>query len=255
MAQLEINVVGTFDFQPPLSIRDETALFVKQAVARQNGVLNTDLWAPGTKDFVAVARDAVVCSSFGDVLATILTKPQDSIGRLNIFTHGEGVRISFKGHMVANPAAVDVFFDDYNTGGSLGILDKDALDDLNTPGQWFQVNKNPKRFTLDDIRKRFVSTNPLVVIYACKSGTDPQFIQKLSDTLDVMVDGFKQKIAYCPKYAVPPSAPNIERNRIGMGDCATFVTTNFYELLPFAARRSADITKKPKSSMRTAIPA
>jgi hypothetical protein len=37
-----------------------------------------------------------------------------------------------------------------------------------------------------------------------------------------------------------------------MGDCATFVTTNFYELLPFAARGSVDITKKPKSSMRIA---
>jgi len=161
MSDLEINVVGTFDFIPPLSLRDETALLVRQM--NQTSALGKDIWAPGTKDFSAVATNAVVCTSFGDVLATLLVKPEGSVGRLNIFTHGEGDRISFKGHMVANPAQVDTFFDDYNSGASLGILDQDALDSLNTVGRWFQVNKSPRKFTLDDIRKRFTTTNPLIL--------------------------------------------------------------------------------------------
>jgi len=253
MSELEINVVGTFDFVPPLSLRDETALLMRQA--NQTSALGRDLWVPGTKDFAAVAKDAVVCTSFGDVLATLLTKPEGSVGRLDIFTHGEGDRISFKGHRVANPAQVDVFFDDFNTGASLGILDQDALDDLNAAGRWFQVNKRPQKFTLDDVRKRFTSTNPLVVIYACKSGTDPRFIQNLSDTLDVMVDGFSRRIAYCPKFNLPPLAPSIDRRSVGVQDCQTFMTNNFYELLPFAANRGIAITKKPRRSSRTAIPA
>ncbi len=253
MAELEINVVGNFDFLPPLSLRDETALLVKQAA--QTTALGQDLWAPGTKDFVAVAGNAVVCSSFGDVLATILTKSEGSIGRLNIFTHGESWRISFKGHMVTNPAAVDVFFEDSGSGASLGILDQDCLDQLNKPGQWYQVPKNPKKFTLDDVRKRFTSTNPLVVIYACKSGTDPALVQNLSDTLDVMVDGFKRRIAYCPHFDLPPSTPRIDRKWIGIQDCKTFMTTNYYEVLPFAAGRGMDITKKPRRTSRKAIPA
>jgi hypothetical protein len=139
--------------------------------ANQTSALGKDLWAPGTKDFAAVAKDAVVCTSLGDVLATLLTKPEGSVGRLNIFTHGEGDRISFKGHMVANPAQVDVFFDDFNTGASLGILNQDALDDLNAAGRWFQVNKRPQKFTLDDARKRFTSTNPLIVVSADLKGS------------------------------------------------------------------------------------
>lgn len=253
MSELEVNVVGTFDFVPPLSIRDETALLIKQM--NQTSALGKDLWAPGTKDFASIPKDPVVCTSFGDVLATILTKPEGSIGRLNVFTHGESWRISFKGHMVANPAAVDVFFDDYNSGTSLGILDQDALDSLNQSGKWFQVGRNPRKFTLDDIRKRFTTTNPLVVLYACKSGTDPGFIQNLSDTLDVMVDGFSRRIAYCPKFNLPPLAPSIDRKSIGVSDCRTVMTNNFYELLPFAANRGLAITKKPRRSLRTAIPA
>jgi hypothetical protein len=252
MSQLEINVVGTFEFLPPLSLKAETDLLVKQA--NQTSALGRDLWAPGTKDFVAVAKNAVVCKSFADVLATIITQPEGSIGRLNIFTHGESWRISFNGHMMTSPVAVDVFFDDSNTGASLGILDQDALNSLNQGGRWFQVGKSPKRFTLADVRKRFVSTNPLVVIYACKSGTDPGFIQNLSDTLDVMVDGFSRRIAYCPKFNLPPSPPLIDRRSIGVQDCQTFMTNNFYELLPFAANRGLVISKKPKQSSRTAIP-
>jgi len=38
-------------------------------------------------------------------------------------------------------------------------------------------------------------------------------------------------------------------------DCQTFMTNNFYEVLPFAANRGLAIAKKPKRSSRTAIPA
>lgn len=241
----EINVVGTFDFQPALTLTQEIALLEK---AGQTG---KTLWSPGTKDWSTIAGNSVKCASFADVLAVILSKPPDSIGRLNIFTHGEGKRISFRGRMVVQTTMVDVFFDDSNTGSSLGILDRDAIDALNTPGKWFQVGKSSAKLTLEDARKRFVRTNPLIVIYACHSGGDSDFMQSLADTLDVMVSGFKPSIVCCPRFARPQF---LDRKHIGLQSCRLFDTTNFYEVLPFAANNNFAITKKPNRSARTAIP-
>jgi len=245
MASNEISVVGNFDFQPKLSLTQEIALL---ETAAQTG--NT-LWSPGTKDWAAIAGNSVTCSTFAEVLAVILSNPPDSIGRLNIFTHGEKTRISFRGRMMPKTTMVDVFFDDYNTGPALGMLDSDALDALNTPGKWFQVGKSNTKLTLEDVRKRFVRTNPIVIIYACHSGGDSAFLQYLSDTLDVMVDGFKPSIVCCPKFAKPQF---LDRKHIGLQSCRLLNTTNYYEVLPFAANNGYVISKKPNRSARTAIP-
>jgi hypothetical protein len=245
MASNEISVVGNFEWQPPLTLADEIELLDE---AKR---IERTLWAPGTKDWEAIAGNSTKCSSFKDVIGVILSKPQDSIGRLNIFTHGEGKRISFKGHMVPQTTMVDIFFDDSNTGRDLGILDGTTLDTLNNQGQWFHLNNSPKKYTLADIRKRFVATNPIMVIYACNSGCDPSFLQAVSDTLDVMVDGFLPHVACCPRYRKPQF---IDRKHIGIRSCKYYDTTSYYHLLPHAAGTGQAISKKPIKTSRTGIP-
>jgi hypothetical protein len=69
-------------------------------------------------------------------------------------------------------------------------------------------------------------------------------LQAVSDTFQVMVDGFKPPIVYCPRYTTAP--PSIDRKHIGLRACDFFQTTNFYELAPFAAYRNLITSKKPR---------
>lgn len=241
----EINIVSRFDWEPQMTSEKEVALLERAEQIRKI------LWAPGTKDFQAIAGTSVTCASLKEVLGVILSQGVGSIRRLNIFTHGESKRLSFRGHMTPMTTTVDVFFDDWKEGGSaFGMLDMEALDALGQPGIWVQVGTNPTQFTLADIRSRFVAHRPMVVLYACKSGVDETLVQAIADTLDAQVFGFRKAITFCPRFRRPRF---IDRRQIGILDCSFFKTTSYDHLLTRAGIERLLRKKVPRRTARKAM--
>jgi hypothetical protein len=230
----ELNITGTFDWVPTLNLTQEIAQLVKGQ------------WEPGTTDFAAVAGTSVACQTFGDMLGVILAQPPGTVGRVNVFTHGERARIAFSGEIIPRMTIVDVMMR-VNSGPGLVSLDALALDNLKTPGLWFQVGTDPKQHTLADVRARFTA-NAIIFFYSCHSGGDRQLLQDVADTLGVMVDGFRPAIAYCPKFSQRP--PWIDRKHIGLGACNVFQADTFYHLAPTAANREWIISCHPRGKPR-----
>jgi len=225
----DLNITGTFKWTPNLSLTQEIAQLVKGQ------------WDPGTEDFAKVAGNSVACQTFRDMLGTILTQPPGTVDRVNVFTHANPGVIAFAGDIVPRTTMVDVIMT-VNSSPGLLSLDALALANLNTPGMFFQIGTNPRKYTLADVRARFTG-NALIVFYACRSGGDPKLLQGTADTLGVMVDGFRVPVAYCPSYTQTP--PTIDRKHIGLQACNVFQTDNFYTLLPTAVSRQWLISCSP----------
>jgi len=226
----DINVIGSFDWDPPLkNSQQEVQLMIENK------------WEPGSKDFEAVAGKSILCKSFLQFLGVILNQKPKSVGRINVFTHGNSDLIAFKGRLVPRTTMTDVMLE-LSQGLDLKALDMQALDLINDTNRWFQVERNPTKYTITDIRSRFTD-NAIIFFYSCHSGLDSQFLQAIANTFQIMVDGFKPAIAYCPKYSGNP--PLIDRKHIGIKDCSVYQTTNFYELAPYAASKNLIISTRP----------
>jgi hypothetical protein len=214
----EISVAGQFD--NPFS----------GDLAKEIAAMQGRRWAPSTDDFVAVAGNAIVSDSLDQFASTILfegatpkERPVKSLGRVNVFTHANPNLIAFTGTITPQTISSDVMLD------VPSALSSSTLQTWNAPGFFLILPSNPKKhFTLDDIRSRFSGTDAKLVLYACHSGLAPTFLQKIADTFQVTVIGFKDVIAYCPTFTVSPLT--VDRKHIGIGSCAGAVT-DFHNLL------------------------
>ncbi len=201
-------------------------------------------WEPSTDDFVAVGGTTIRAESYLSILTAILadganeTKP-GSIARINIFTHANSDLIAFLGTISPVGAMTTVSL---NVSSSLSV---DALDGL-TGGQTFSVNSSSKqlaakKFTLADVRRRFAK-GAIIVIYACKSGLDGSFVQKIADTFQVKVRGFSDLVGYFPKYTEGSNA--INRRQVGIGRNSQVLETDFHQL----DSSSKAVEKSPKAT-------
>ena len=202
-------------------------------------------WEPTTDDFAAVAgKSAQTCDHFQNLLAAILfttggtLRPAHSVGRINIFTHANPGMIAFQGRL--HPLSIgppEVLL------GTDGALDSAALELLNASGFNFTVpGLSKKTFTLDDVRKRFTSTDAQVFLYACHSAVDTALLADLADTLQATVVGFSGQIAYCPSFTTSPPAIT---QKIGIDNCKKAVA-NFHDLAD--SDPGNVVTKKPSPS-------
>ena len=212
----ELNIVGgAFDWDPPITDAQELAK------------LGSNLWSPGSKDFVAVVNgvnaNAVTADSFGEFLGAIVTSPPGSIRRINLLTHANPDIIAFSGKLISTATVSPDVQMDVNAGGStLVSLDTVSIQAIAAPGVFFQLPNNPTKFTITDIRARFTS-DALIVLLACHSGLLSTFLQDIANFFQVTVVGFTSVIAYCPPPQPNPNRFNRTNMRVGIGSCSNKV--------------------------------
>jgi hypothetical protein len=201
-------------------------------------------WEPSTDDFRDVGRRVLVVDNYLQILGAVLVEGDSetkagTISRINIFTHANSDLIAFAGRISAGGMSAQVFLN-VDTA-----LSQDTLDNLNGEGVTFTIPSASKKlaakkFTLADVRKRF-SKDAVIVIYACKSGVDGEFLQRISDTFQVKVRGFSDLIGYFPKY--DEAAKTIDRRHVGVGYKAAVVVSDFHDL--DVGSKAVEKTPKP----------
>jgi hypothetical protein len=233
VAGREISVIASF--KNPWTEADEVK------------AMKENRWEPTSTDFQAVANDAILVDHWHKLIGAILTKGDaesapGSIRRINIFTHANANLIAFAGHVRPGGAMTSV-------GLTVdGAISEDMLDELNK-GITFQVQSKSKalaakKFTIDDVRKRFTK-DAVIVLYACHTAVDGAFVQRIADTFQVKVRGFTDVIGYFPSYeeadeAKKTAAKVTNRRRVGIGHNSQNKVTDFHELdaNPNAVERS-----------------
>jgi hypothetical protein len=188
-------------------------------------------WEPSSDDFRAVAGTSVTVNNYLQLLAVMLVDGDHetgagSIGRINIFTHANSDLIAMSGRVAASGMTTQVFLD------VSSAISEETLDLLNKPGLPFTVQAKSKKisskqFTLADVRRRF-APNAVIVIYACHTGVQGTFLQRIADTFQVRVRGFDDVIGYFPAFEEPDRVTN--RRRTGVGHNSTAIGTDFHDL-------------------------
>jgi hypothetical protein len=191
-------------------------------LAREVDAIKNSRWGPTTDDFTDIVVNALKCDSFVSFGAAILLTPQGkerpkaSIRRINLFTHANPDLLAFKGTVKPLTIGVDVMLE-VGTG-----LNSTALQTWNGQGFFLENPATKKKYTLADIQARFTGKSAEIWLYACHSGVDGTLVQDIASTFQATVIGFKDAIAYCPKFTETP--PSIDRKRIGIKDCTSSVT-------------------------------
>lgn len=191
-------------------------------LAKEIDAIKNSRWGPTTDDFTDIVVNALECDSFASFGAAILLasqgkeRPKGSIRRINLFTHANPDLIAFKGTVKPLTIGVDVTLE-VGTG-----LNSTALQTWNGQGFFLEDPATKKKYTLADIQARFTGKSAEIWLYACHSGVDGALVQDIASTFQVTVIGFRDAIAYCPKFTDAP--PSIDRKRIGIKDCASPVT-------------------------------
>jgi len=206
----EINIIGTFEWK---NSREEAAILREI----EEGKSIATVWNPSTDDFDLVARHGkngttIRINSLLQLLGVIIQT--GSISRINVFTHASRAFVAFQGYLVRGDVLMDT-----KTAMSL-----DNLDTLNSPEGFFLIRGGKKqKFFLQDVRKRF-TTNAVIVLYACHSGVDLDFLNTIQDTFQVTVIGFKRDIAY------KVNVVGGRKHSVEIGYDLTQTKTNFHDL-------------------------
>jgi hypothetical protein len=219
VATKELNIVGgDFDWDPPITDADEI------------NKLNSNLWSPGTKDFVAVVNSspgnptASTANDFGAFLGAIVMSAKGSITRINLITHANKDLIAFGGKLISTATLIrDVQLNVNPPGSNLVSLDVQSIKALAQPGVSFQLPNNQKQFFIADIRDKFAS-GATIVLYACHSGLLTTFIQDIAKFFQTKVVGFTTEIAFCPPPQTNPAKFIRTGMQLGIGSCASKVS-------------------------------
>lgn len=202
-------MAGDFSWNPSITAAEEIA------------ELSGGRWSPSKDDFAAVPGGSVpVAPSFGHFLGAILSAADGSIGRVNVFTHGDRSLIAFSGHIEKRSVSrADVFLDTNVPPDNLTAMDPVAMNNLNQPGVTFQAPqpiRGKKDFTVSDVRKKF-APGSIMVFYACHSSQDPAFLKASAQFFQIRVFGFNDFIAYRPPAQTNPSRFLRAGERVAVG--------------------------------------
>lgn len=230
---VEITIIGKFPYPWP-SVKDEVLAMVKK------------VWEPSEKDFDDVAKKDTpdpknihAADNVNSFIAQILSRPDKSIVCLNVLTHSNAGLIAFGGTINSSTGVVMLDPSGGVADPANGSLDSDALVGL---------RKNLPQ-NLKKIRSKFVDETALMIFYACHSGLGPAadlFLQEIADTFQVVAKGFKQTIAYCPKYKDPPPPYNItDRTFTDIGSCSTNPTKHGFKHLTPEMSKVPNLKKFP----------
>lgn len=173
----EVTLFGHFAWNPELSGQEE----IDTLIAGD--------WSPSTLDFMEVTglSPNFALQNFEALLASIADYKEDSISRLNFWSHGDSVSLGMSGSI--EPGSVS--FHSYIDGSKMEFYAREGLTITDT-------SKGKKRvITLDDVRRRFKG-DAVFVLYACNAGVNEELLKALRDLLQVTVIGFKHSILYCP---------------------------------------------------------
>ncbi|CCQ46236.1 hypothetical protein ARTSIC4J27_2196 [Pseudarthrobacter siccitolerans] len=170
----EVTILADFVWKPPISGAKEIQLLV------------AGQWHPGFADYAEIT-DVKTKESPGNMIAllgAITEYKQQSIKRLNFFTHANLSVVGIRGFI--NPE--NVYFDE-----SVDAADVDGL----TRASLNFTYKN-QNFTLDDVRSRFTE-DAIFVLYGCDTAFAPTvLLTAWKDLFQVTTIGFKTEMMFCP---------------------------------------------------------
>lgn len=179
----EVTIFGHFVWDPPVSDQEEIDLLL-------NGK-----WSPSIKDFMESTNlsPRFSVSNFEALLMIIAEHKENSISRLNFFSHGNSESLGISGRITPS----DIIFDEYVNESKINFLaQKGVTITEKRAGKTVSI-------TLDEVRKRF-KKDAVFVIYACNGGINLSLLKALSRLLEVEVVGFEHEIIYCPPVQTNP---------------------------------------------------
>lgn len=210
----EVTIFGHFVWDPTVNDQEEIDLLLGNE------------WSPSIKDFMESTdlSPRFSVSNFEALLMMIAEHKENSIGRLNFFSHGNSATLGISGRIIPSI----VIFDEY--------VDESKINSLAQKGVTITEKLGGKEvsITLDDVRKRF-KKDAVFVLYACHGGVNLALLRALSRLLEVDVVGFEDEIIYCPPVQTNPPFKR-KGTQIGInkktGGCSQNKTTaNWRELI------------------------
>jgi hypothetical protein len=158
-------------------------------------------------------------SSFLQICVKIVQSSKP-IERINVFTHGFGTLIGFRGQILRNHIeAIGIYYDPKHnvnvpSGISVDILEKYEDTELRDP-----TGKLKGPFKFKDVRSHFeknksrLKKESFMVLYACNSALDSELLQEIANTFGLIVYGFKDLI----RYDIVGEGTKIHSMTIGIG--------------------------------------
>ena len=170
----EVTILASFVWDPPIDGAAEIQLLLKGR------------WHPGFVDYVEITG-VKAKESPGNLIAllgAITEYKQNSIKRLNFFTHANRTLVGIEGFM----DSTNVFF--------RSSVDESEIAGHAAANLSFTYKK--QNFTLDDVRNRFAQ-EAIFVLYGCDIAFDPtSLLTAWKDLFQTTTIGFKNKMVFCP---------------------------------------------------------
>lgn len=212
-------------------------------------------WSPGTTEFIDIAKQGGSTKIFqvGDVthFLAALQLNQDpagknpkppprqprSLGRVNLFAHSDGGRISLHGS-IRQPRG-DSYLPDVSIADSQGSISADSLDRMDNQSSEQQ-----------EASRRLFAKDGVIVIYACKAGIAQDLLQRIADFFQVRVASFNGLVAFCPTAdakQVPKGTPRGSSGlfyQIGENHCERGLF-DFHKLVTSAQRAPQPLPPSP----------
>jgi hypothetical protein len=170
----EVTILASFVWQPPIDGATEIQYLLDGK------------WHPGFDDYVEITgvktKDAP--GNLIALLGIITEYKQNSIKRLNFFTHANKTWVGIEGFMDRS----NVYF--------RSSVDESEIAGHASAGMSFTYKK--QNFTLDDVRSRFAE-DAIFVLYGCDIAFDPTtLLTAWKDLFQATTIGFKRKTVFCP---------------------------------------------------------
>ena len=170
--------------------------------AEETASIKAKTWMPWSRDFGYTAHTAgggLGVKTIDELFGAIQGQGIHSITELGLIGHGAGGAIGFSGTVAFKPDATVTFADD-------GLITTKSLLAESTARLYYLA------------RDRF-ATGAVITLYACRSGTDPTFVENLSQAFGgVCVRAFKTGIDWC--ITSNPDGTIASRGWIRIGDSA-----------------------------------
>ena len=175
---MELNVYGEYTPGPWKTTRE-----ILDAIHA-----NRDEWFPGKAELREFAASgAGVVEGAVNVWNLLCSIVRHKPSRVNVFTHATAGYIGLSGRVVKG----NVYF----ASGAAAELSPDLMAEASEQGFSFSDAKT-KNATMRDVRAAL--GNASLVIYACHSGLERDYLQRIAKLLKIRVGGFAEEIRYHP---------------------------------------------------------
>ncbi len=161
-------------------------------------------WSPSVDDLEAVVGSQpklFIVKCLEEFLGAILSVQNNTIARINVFSHGMPGLMGLEGTI--DSSSGDVTFKGNSDGCIASVRPKDI----------WNIEKNK---IVKELRQKFTSDAEMV-LYLCNSGMDKDLGKALSKTFQVTCKGFRNPIFYCADLSQKPPVRGWTKYISGLG--------------------------------------